>query len=63
MKTERTLTRFGLTFGTLRFDENFLCNTLLGSKPCWDYNSNNSILVDSPGVYNSEKKYKIEYKR
>ena len=35
-KTKLTLTRFGGTFGTLRFDEHSFVNTLLGFTPYWD---------------------------
>ena len=40
------LTRFGGTFGTLRFDEKSFFHTLLGFTPYWDY---------KPGVYSSDK--------
>ena len=40
------LTRFGDTFGTLRFDEKSFFHTLLGFTPYWDY---------KPGVYTSDK--------
>ena len=40
------LTRFGDTFGTLRFDEKSFYHTLLGFTPYWDY---------KPGVYSSDK--------
>ena len=34
-KTKLTLTRFGGTFGTLRFDEKFFFGSLLGFTPYW----------------------------
>ena len=40
------LTRFGDSFGTLRFDEKSFFHTLLGFTPYWDY---------KPGIYNSDK--------
>ena len=40
------LTRFGDTFGTLRFDEKSFFHTLLGFTPYWDY---------EPGIYSSDK--------
>ena len=40
------LTRFGDTFGTLRFDEKSFFHTLLGFTPYWDY---------KPGIYSSDK--------
>ena len=45
-KTKLILTRFGDTFGTLRFDEKSFFHTLLGFTPYWDY---------KPGVYSSDK--------
>ena len=51
MKTKLILTRFGGTFGTLRFDENFF----LGFVPYWDYKPTFAIRTDNPGVYTSEK--------
>ena len=36
-KTKLILTRFGSTFGTLRFDEKSFFHTLLGFTPFWDY--------------------------
>ena len=55
MKTKPILTRFGSTFGTLRFDEKLFFNTLLGFTRYWDYEPNNAIHADSPGVYISDK--------
>ena len=49
------LTRFGSTFGTLRFDEKSFFNTLLGFTPYWDYKPTNAIHADSPGVYTNDK--------
>ena len=54
-KVKLILTRFGLTFGTLRFDEKSFFNTLLGFDPYWDYKPTNAIHADSPGVYISDK--------
>ena len=48
MKTKLTLTRFGSTFGTLRFDEKSFFGTLLSFTPYWDYKPTNAILFDSP---------------
>ena len=45
-KVKLILTRFGETFGTLRFDEKSFFHTLLGFDPYWDY---------KPGVYTSNK--------
>ena len=55
MKTKLILTRFGSTFGTLRFDEKAFLNTLLGFTPYCDYKPTNEIRADSPGVYTSDK--------
>ena len=52
------MTRFGRTFGTLRFDEKSFFNTLLGFAPYWDYKPN-AIHADSPGAYTSEKKLNL----
>ena len=54
-KTKPILTRFGMTFGTLRFDEHSFFNTLLGFDPYWDYKPTNAIHADSPGVYTNDK--------
>ena len=54
-KTKPILTCFGGSFGTLRFDENSLFNTLLGFTPNWDYKPTNAIHVDSRGVYTNDK--------
>ena len=53
MKTKLSLTRFGGTFGTLRFDENSFLNTFLSFTSYWDYKPTNAIHADSPGVYTS----------
>ena len=45
-KINLILTRFGDTFGTLRFVEKSFFHTLLGFTPYWDY---------KPGVYTSDK--------
>ena len=45
-KVKLILTRFGRSFGTLRFDEKSFFYTLLGFTPYWDY---------KPGVYSSDK--------
>ena len=55
MRTKPVLTRFGGTFGTLRFDERSFFNTLLGFISYWDYKPTNAIHADSPGVCTSEK--------
>ena len=55
MKTRLILTRFGLKFGTLRFDEKSSFFTFLGFAQYWGYKPTTSIHDDSPGVYNSEK--------
>ena len=54
-KTKLILTRFGSTFGTLRFDEKWFFNTLLGFLPFWDYKPTYANHADSPGVYTSDK--------
>ena len=54
-KTKRILTRFGSTFGTLRFDEKPFFHTLLGFTPYWDYKPTNAIHADSPGVHTSDE--------
>ena len=54
-KTKPILDRFGLTFGTLRFDEKSFLVTLLGFEPYWDYWPTNAIHADSPGVYAGDK--------
>ena len=54
-KVKLILTRFGGTFGTLRFDEKSFFNTLLGFDAYWDYKPTNAIHPDAPGVYTSDK--------
>ena len=54
-KTKLILTRFGSTFGTLRFDEKSVFITFLGFTPLWDYKPTNAIHADSPGVLTSDK--------
>ena len=55
METKLILTRFGDTFGTLRLDERFFLNTLLGFTPYWYLKIANAFHADSPGVYTSEE--------
>ena len=44
-------TRFGLTFGTLKFKEKtFFFNPILGFTPCWDFKPTIAIHADSRGV-------------
>ena len=54
-KVKLILTRFGNSFGTLRFDEKSFFHTLLGFTPFWDYKPTNAIHADAPGVYTSDK--------
>ena len=54
-KVKLILTRFGETFGTLRFDEKSFFHTLLGFDAYWDYKPTNAIHPDAPGVYSSDK--------
>ena len=54
-KVKLILTRFGATFGTLRFDEKSFFHTLLGFTPYWDYKPTNAIHANPPGVYSSDK--------
>ena len=54
-KTKLILTRFGSTFGTLRFDENSFFHTFLSFTPSWDYKPTNAFHANSPGVYTSNK--------
>ena len=55
MKTKLILTRFGRTFGLLRFDEKLFFNTFLGLTQYWHYEPTNAFHADSPGVYTTEK--------
>ena len=59
-KAKLLLTRFGITFGTLRFGEKSFFHTILGFDPYWDYKPTNAIHADSPGVYTSGK---VEYNK
>ena len=54
-KVKLILTRFGSTFGTLRFDKKSFFHTLLKFETFWDYKPTNAIHADSPGVYTSDK--------
>ena len=54
-KTKLILTRFGLTFGTLRFDEKSFFKTLMGFTQQWDYKPTDAIQADSSGVCTSDK--------
>ena len=57
-KVKLILTRFGSTFGTLRFDEKSFFHTIIGFAPYWDYKPTNAIHADSPGVYTGTIQYK-----
>ena len=54
-KVKLILTRFGDTFGTLRFDKKSFFHTLLGFTPYWDYKPTNAFFAEAPGVYTSDK--------
>ena len=54
-KVKLILTRFGSTFGTLKFDEKSFFHTFLGFDPYWDYKPTNAIHANSPGVYTNDK--------
>ena len=54
-KVKLILTRFGETFGTLRFDKKSFFHTLFSFTPYWDYKPTNAIHADAPGVYTSDK--------
>ena len=54
-KVKLILTRFGSTFGTLRFDKKSFFHTLIKFEPYWDYKPTNAIHADSPGVYTTDK--------
>ena len=54
-KVRLILTRFGSTFGTLRFDKKSFFHTKFGFAPYWDYKPTNAIHADAPGVYSSDK--------
>ena len=54
MKTKLNLTRFGGTFGTLRFNDEAFFDTLLGFAPYWDYEPTYAFHADTPDKYTSE---------
>ena len=54
-KTKLILTRFGSTFGTLRFDEKSFFRTLLKFEPYWDYKPTNAFNSIAPGTYVNDK--------
>ena len=54
-KVKLILTRFGSTFGTLRFDEKSFFHTLLKFEPYSDYKPTNALHAVSLGVYTIEK--------
>ena len=54
-KVKLILTRFGETFGTLRFDKKSFFHTLLGFEPYWDYKPTNAFNSIGEGVYTSDK--------
>ena len=54
-KVKLVLTRFGSTFGTLKFDEKSFFHTILGSPPYWDYKPTNAFNSNGEGVYTSDK--------
>ena len=54
-KVKLIFTRFGGTFGTLRFDKKSFFHTILGFPAYWDYKLTNAIFADAPGVYTSDK--------
>ena len=56
MNTKLILTRFGLTFATLRFEEKSFFNTLLGFAPYWEYTPANAIHADNQVYTLVEKK-------
>ena len=58
-KQKLIVTRFGLTFGTLRFDGKTFLNTLSGFTSTWDYKTTNAIYADSPGVYTNDEISKL----
>ena len=55
MKTKLVLTRFGLTYGELKFDEKPVFTTSLGYTAYWQYKPTNANGADSPGVIAGEK--------
>ena len=54
-KLKLILTRFGSTFGTLRFDKKSFFHTKLVFDPYCDDRPTNAIHANSPGVYTSDK--------
>ena len=54
-KVKLILTRFGETFGTLRFDKKSFFHTILGFTLYWDHKPTNATFADAPGVYTSDK--------
>ena len=63
-KVKFILTRFGSTFGTLRFDKKSFFHTLLGYPVYWDYKPTNAFNADAPGVYTIHKiNIKFKYNR
>ena len=54
-KVKLILTRFGDTFGTLRFDKKSFFHTLLGFEPYWDYKPTNAFNSNGEVVYTSDK--------
>ena len=55
MKTTLNLTRFGLTYGELKFDEKFFFKTSLGYTAYRHYKPTKANDAESPGVYTGEK--------
>ena len=55
IKAKLKLTRFDGTLVTQKFDEKTFLFTLLGFTPYWDFEPNNAIHADKPGVYTSDK--------
>ena len=58
-KTKLTSTRFGSTFGTLRFVEESFFIICLVFTPFWDYTPTYASHADSPGVYTSDKFFNL----
>ena len=50
-KVKLILTRFGETFGTLRFDKKSFFHTFLGFEPYWDYKPTDAFNSNGEGVY------------
>ena len=55
MKTKLVLTRFGLTYGELKFDEKPVLTTSLGYTAYWQYKPTKADGAGSPGVIAGEK--------